>query len=301
MEKTYFVYIDSHIVFKGCYSQTLKYLGVADTTLRKHIKEEKPIKANDTIYNIVVVDPKIKISKKEQEYRDIVWHLNEYGNTVVVHEPTELVKRLKKESHIIVDVQHYKAKYLLEETYKEDWILTVRKWEIMEKIDAFKNELKNYHYYKNVLNDYIQAYEENDKSILEAQWPRLKEIALELEATYVRMTGVSAIKYDKLPSSFNPELSQQLKLELIEKYNYLLKEYAKEKKTARSYLKLEIERLTANITKIEKILNQLPKEIQEWCLLLFCERTTYKALSKKVAYTDVGLIKKVNRELEKVL
>lgn len=173
----------------------------------------------------------------------------------------------------------------------------------MNKVEAFKNELRNYKYYKSVLFNYENAYNDEELDILEQFNSKLKDCDLKLDEIWVEMTGVHAIRYDKVPSSTNEELSMERKLDLIEKYNELLSLQKKEKKIAKDKLKNEIARIKQNIKKIENVLNSMPKEIACYCVKVYCDKYTYQQLvmSGTVYWTDAGLFKAIERELDKLL
>lgn len=127
------------------------------------------------------------------------------------------------------------------------------------------------------------------KNILENYGKYLKEVKTtrqELKDIFYLMTGVSGVRYDKLPSSYNPELSEERKLELIDKYN--------EKK-------LELCFLLVSIKFIRTKLSKLSEEDKKACLEIIVEGVTNEKAGKKRGYSHSGMWSKVNRSLEKIL
>jgi len=79
-------------------------------------------------------------------------------------------------------------------------------------VEAYKNELKNLWYYKEIIND----------------------INGKIEMIEYEMTGMKGIDYSKETGSYNPSASEHRRLSLIEKYNGLLqrkKEYEQKEKS----------------------------------------------------------------------
>ena len=129
---------------------------------------------------------------------------------------------------------------------------------------AFKNELENY--YKHLKN--------KDK---------IKE---EIENILYEMTGVKGIRYDKEPSGYNPELSAEKKLELIER---------KEEK------EIELEYTIASIHFIEMKLKKLPEDDRRICLKIISEGVSAEKVRREVGYSKSGIWKRIKRELTGIL
>ena len=130
--------------------------------------------------------------------------------------------------------------------------------------NAFKNELRNYY-------SYLKSVD---------------EIREEIELIHYEMTGVKGIRYDREPSSFNPELSEEKKLELIEE---------KEEK------ELEL-RFTLNaINLIEKKISKLSPGDKDACLKIIAEGISYEDVSRSKGYSKGGMWKRIRRELTKIL
>lgn len=129
---------------------------------------------------------------------------------------------------------------------------------------TLKNELENY--YKN-LNDI----------------DRIKE---EIELILYEMTGVKGIRYDKEPSSFNPQLAAEKRLELIEK---------KEDK------EIELRYLIASTKFIESKLKKLTEEDKNICLRIIAKGISAEKVRHEVGYSKSGLWKRIKRELTGII
>ena len=129
---------------------------------------------------------------------------------------------------------------------------------------TFKNELENY--YK-----YLKSVE------------KIKE---EIEDIIYEMTGVKGIRYDKEPTSFNPQLSNERILDLIDK---------KEEK------EIELDYTIASIRYIERKLSKLDKEDKEICLKIISEGISAEKVRREVGYSKSGIWKRIKRELTGIL
>ncbi len=129
---------------------------------------------------------------------------------------------------------------------------------------AFKNELENY--YKHLKNK--------------------DDIESEIEMILYEMTGVKGIRYDKEPSSYNPELSAEKRLELIER---------KEEK------EIELDYTNASIKYIEMKLKKLPEEDRRICLKIISEGVSAEKIRREVGYSKSGIWKRIKRELTGIL
>lgn len=100
------------------------------------------------------------------------------------------------------------------------------------------------------------------------------------------MSGVSAVKYEKIPSSHNPEMSELNRLEQIEKYNFLL---------------MQRQRYETAVKNIQVIKARLPEDL--WTMLKekFIDGMTYEQIGRKYGYTGQGFWKMLRRETEKYL
>lgn len=136
----------------------------------------------------------------------------------------------------------------------------------MNKVEAFKKELNCYKYY-------LQ---------------RLKELDEKIEVNFYEETGVKGISYDKIPSHPSEEAIAHHRLTLIEKGDKLAEER---------------ERIYKQIKHIENVVNQLPKVLRNACINIYVYGKTYNQVvnSGDVYWTDAGLFKAIERELEKIL
>lgn len=132
------------------------------------------------------------------------------------------------------------------------------------KVETFKDLLKHY-------CDYQMS---------------IDQIRSEIDNLFYDMTGVKGISYDKVPSSFNPDISEQTKLEYIERIA------EKEAELDFTYSAIRI---------IEMKLSKLSKEDKEICLDILNRNITYEEAGRKNGYSRNGMWAKVKREMEKIL
>lgn len=136
----------------------------------------------------------------------------------------------------------------------------------MTKTEAFKKELSCYKYYL----------------------AKLKELDNEIDANFYKETGVSAISYDKVPTHSSEEAKAQFRLSLIEKGDELA---------------IERDRVAKQIKHIESIVDALPKVLRKAIIQIYVNGMTYLQFvnSGDVYWTDAGLYKAIERELNKLL
>ncbi|MBR0456513.1 MAG: hypothetical protein IJJ01_07560 [Firmicutes bacterium] len=132
------------------------------------------------------------------------------------------------------------------------------------KVEAFKDLLKHYYDYQ--------------MSILQ-----IKE---ELDVLLYEMTGVKGISYDKIPSSFNPEISEDRKLDFIERLN--------EKEA-------ELDFTYAAIKLIEMKLSKMTEEEKTLCVEILNRKITYEEAGRNNKYSTSRMWKIVKENLKKVL
>jgi DNA-directed RNA polymerase specialized sigma subunit len=128
---------------------------------------------------------------------------------------------------------------------------------------TFKNEISNY-----------QAYMRS-----------ADEIKTELDLLWYELTGVKGIQYNKQPSSYNQELSESYRLELLDRIEN------KEK---------ELDFTIMAIERYESELGRLPSDIRELVEQIFINGKTFAEVGKKVGYSDNGLHYKIKKEVEKI-
>lgn len=127
----------------------------------------------------------------------------------------------------------------------------------------FKNELSNYRSYQ--------------KSLI--------KIDEEIENIIYEMTGVKAIRYDKQPLSFNPELSADMR----DKLSRMLEE----KESEKDHTLMKIQDIDRNLAK-------LPDDIRELCIMLFADGMTFIEVGNRVGYSDNALWHRIRKEIEKI-
>lgn len=193
----------------------------------------------------------------------------------------------------------------------------------MPKIDnvkAFKNELRNFNFYRSVYSRYsktLKSVEEilSSKTIDDEASeilymlvrpfykPYIEETHLKLEELFVKMTGVSAIRYDKLPSSANENASEQMKINMIEKYNKLLIKYNEYISIAIANLKKEISYYQKALIHIEEVLIALSPDIRKVVVEIYANGKKFEDISNgnNVFWSPSGVYLNVNKELERAL
>lgn len=125
----------------------------------------------------------------------------------------------------------------------------------------------------------------NEISNLKAYYRSMVELEEETERLFYELTGVKGLRYDRQPTSYNQQMSESYRLELIEK----LEQIEKEKDFTREV-----------IDRYEKQLNRLPDEIRVMVVLLFIEGKSFREVSEMVGYSDHGLYYRIKKEIEKL-
>lgn len=184
----------------------------------------------------------------------------------------------------------------------------------MKSVEAFKNSLKNYYYdleqqkklskLKENVEEALKGKEYEDAIKLLMPFNKeLDRLDKELDGTYTKLTGFSGISYDKQPSSYNQELSEYMRLELIEKYNSLLKKADYEIVQGIVNLNLAITRNDNNILFVESVLNELDDEIRYIAIEVYAKGRTMEDVSddKQVYLSKSGIYWAVNNKLESIL
>lgn len=114
----------------------------------------------------------------------------------------------------------------------------------------------------------------------------LIEIESDLSLILYEMTGVKGISYDKQPMSYNPSLTEQKRLEMVERYNEKQKEY--------DFTLLAIEQT-------EITLKKMPMDLQIMLGEKFINGMTYEEIAKLHGYSANGMWHYIRRETEKWL
>ena len=114
----------------------------------------------------------------------------------------------------------------------------------------------------------------------------LIKIESDLSLILYEMTGVKGISYDKQPASYNPSLTEQKRLEMVERYNDKQKEY---------------DFTLLSIQQIEKTLSRMPQDLQIMLSEKFINGMTYEEIAKIHGYSANGMWHFIRRETEKCL
>lgn len=129
---------------------------------------------------------------------------------------------------------------------------------------SFKNEIENY-------EEYCQ-----NVSLLKD----------EIEEILYEMAGVKGVSFDRIPSSFNPSLSEERRLELIDLYNQKLD---------------DLKHYESTIRYVEKRLRGLSIEEKQTVLDVASGRITYEEAGKKYGYSKGRMWKRIKKILEEIL
>lgn len=125
----------------------------------------------------------------------------------------------------------------------------------------------------------------NEISNLKAYYKSMNELEAETERLFYELTGVKGIQYDKQPSSYNQEMSESYRLELIDRLEQIEKE--------KDFTRLLIERF-------EKQLDRLPSDVRALVVLLFVTGKTFREVGEMTGYSDNGLHYRIKKEIEKL-
>lgn len=128
---------------------------------------------------------------------------------------------------------------------------------------TFKNEIGN-----------LKAYQES-----------LNQAKAKEDELWYQLSGVKGISYDKQPTSYNPNLSEQMRLDLLDKIEVVTREEA--------YYQECIERYERN-------LNRLPRLEREFARELLIEGKTFRQVGLKHHYGHSTVRFRLKREVEKL-
>lgn len=180
----------------------------------------------------------------------------------------------------------------------------------MNKIEAFKNELRNYRFYQKKLkeltttiNNVQLAKDEMERfKLLKTFSNELVECEKELDRIFTELTGFHAIRYDKEPSSTNEHLAEQVRLDLIDLYEKQRNKFNELLVVAENNLLIEMNRIFVNVQHIENVLDQLQLDAKRILIDIYCDGKKYEdVLKAEIYYSKSGLYKNINNELDKVL
>lgn len=136
----------------------------------------------------------------------------------------------------------------------------------MRKVEAFKNQLRNYSYYVKRKDMLIE----------------------EVNTLRYNLAGLKGVRYDKQMSNGSPNeaLIEENRLDMIDRINI------KEK---------EISIISNLLDMINGHLEELSPDIKKACIEMYINGKTYESEAKELFYSKTGLFKAINRELEDIL
>ncbi len=137
-----------------------------------------------------------------------------------------------------------------------------------KKVETFLLELRNLNNYKS----------------------KLKELEDKLDALFYDLTGVKAVRYDSVRGMSDFHQVELIKLGKIEEYNI-----------QKDKIEKEITRLMGNISYIESVLNKMDSNIKEACIEIYCQKKTYRSLSKEQFCSINALHHRINKSILKAL
>lgn len=115
---------------------------------------------------------------------------------------------------------------------------------------------------------------------------REKELKNECEDIFYQMTGVKGIRYDKLPTSFNPSQVSENQLYLIDLY---------EQKN------LEISYIQAKYKYFTVIIAKFTQEEIDLLYRLIIKKQSYDYVGREMGYSESGMHKMVERMIRSKL
>lgn len=115
---------------------------------------------------------------------------------------------------------------------------------------------------------------------------REAELKEKIEMLYDDLSGVKGIRYDKIPSSYNPEAIETRKLELIDLIN--LKQ-------------AELKVLQSKYDYFRMIMSKLDDEDITLLHRLFVKKDGYERVCNEMGYSVGGLWKYVDRLIESII
>lgn len=131
-----------------------------------------------------------------------------------------------------------------------------------EEIEIFKNELRNYAFYKR----------------------RIKSLSDMVEMLFHELSGVKAIQYDKEPIHTPP--NEEIKYRIMEEIEH------HERNKARAQSKLD---------DIDKILNHIETPLYEAIIDVYANKIKMYKVANKLGYSKNGLAYQMNKAIKKAL
>lgn len=132
----------------------------------------------------------------------------------------------------------------------------------MNDVEGFKNNLKNYVYYKH----------------------KISQLQDEIDYLYHSLTGLAGKGFGESVRNTNQALKEQRRLETLDKIETL--------EIKKAYYMQQL--LT-----IDRVLDKC--SLKNVMIQVYCYKRGYRRLGRELGYTPRGLQKKVDKELEKVL
>lgn len=114
---------------------------------------------------------------------------------------------------------------------------------------------------------------------------RIEDLLVEREDTFYIFYGVHGISFDRIPSSHSTEMEMAKR----EKFNQKIDQ-----------IDLEIQGYKQAIEEYESTLNRLPEDIRKMAERKFLGGITYYQLGKEFGYTPAGVMKHIQKEVEKL-
>lgn len=134
----------------------------------------------------------------------------------------------------------------------------------MNDVKAFKNELKNFKYYKN----------------------KIIELTDEIDNIYYSLSGLSSKPFGANVGSTNQQLKELNRLNAFGKAEML--------KSKRELYK-------SLIVSIEQTLEAMDSNMRSVCIKVYCDGRTYESIARTKYYSARGLEKKVDKEIQRAL
>lgn len=114
---------------------------------------------------------------------------------------------------------------------------------------------------------------------------RIEDLEIERDDIFYTFYGVHGISFDRIPSSHSVEMD----IAKRDKFNSLIEN-----------IDLELKNYRESIDEYEQILSSLPEEIQRMVRRKFLDGCTYYQLGKEFGYTPTGVMKHIQKEVEKL-
>lgn len=114
---------------------------------------------------------------------------------------------------------------------------------------------------------------------------RIEDLEIEREDTFYIFYGVHGISFDRIPSSHSADMDMLKR----EKFNEKIER-----------IDLEIRGYRMAIENYEDTLHRLPEDIQRMAKRKFLDGMTYYQLGQEFGYTPTGIMKHMQKEVEKL-